>query len=485
MTSPGRVLRSADAGPAAPPDPAPGHGRTTAALLTILSTLVAAIVTVFTAAPAQAATDAAYVMGYFKESPSGAGNVNAVHFAVSTDGLQWTPLNGNNAILTPTVGTRGIRDPYLSRLNDGTWVLAATDIAKGGSFTAPNPNIHIWTSPDLVNWSADRLLSINAANPASYTWAPAIYWDAERNQYGISYSTVPSGFNHSVIMVVYTSDFVTVTAPVVLYDNGVNIIDSHVITGVGGFNYLYYKNQATGRLAGARSATLRAGSFAKYTDGVSRGCIEAPTLVKSLTANTWWLWGDAYCPNNVFYAWQGDLATANWTPLDQRAYTPPLLSKHNTIATITAADHQNLLNRYGGTSWNRLKSSNVPDRYLRHAGNVARIDAVPFDPYQDSQWRLVPGLADSAGVSFESVNFPGRYLRHTNFTVVLAANDNTAGFRADATFYRQAGRADSGWSSFRSYNYPARYLRHSNFVMRLDEITTATGRADATFQVGY
>jgi hypothetical protein len=37
--------------------------------------------------------------------------------------------------------------------------------------------------------------------------------------------------------------------------------------------------------------------------------------------------------------------------------------------------------------------------------------------------RLVPGLADPAGVSFELVNIPGRYLRHSNFAV-----------RQDATF---------------------------------------------------
>ncbi|MER6154233.1 hypothetical protein ABT147_01675 [Streptomyces sp. NPDC001868] len=41
------------------------------------------------AVPAQTAAaadaDAAYVMGYFKESISGAGNVNALHLAVSDD----------------------------------------------------------------------------------------------------------------------------------------------------------------------------------------------------------------------------------------------------------------------------------------------------------------------------------------------------------------------------------------------------------------
>ncbi|MFE6488834.1 AbfB domain-containing protein, partial [Streptomyces sp. NPDC057757] len=48
-----------------------------------------------------------------------------------------------------------------------------------------------------------------------------------------------------------------------------------------------------------------------------------------------------------------------------------------------------------------------------------------------------------------------------------------------------AGLADTAWSSFRSWNYPDRYLRHGNFVLRIDPISTATERSDATFSVGH
>ena len=82
-----------------------------------------------------------------------------------------------------------------------------------------------------------------------------------------------------------------------------------------------------------------------------------------------------------------------------------------------------MLSTWGTPAWNRIKSYNFPDRYVRHAGNVARIDAYPFDPYQDQQWTIVPGLADPAGISLRSVNFPDRYLRHANYALVLNAND--------------------------------------------------------------
>jgi hypothetical protein len=109
-----------------------------------------------------------------------------------------------------------------------------------------------------------------------------------------------------------------------------------------------------------------------------------------------------------------------------------------------------------------------------------------MDPTADQQWRIVPGLADPAGVSFQSVNNPTRYLRHFSFAIRLDVNDNTAIFRADATFYRTGGLADGSWASFRSYNFPDRYLRHANSLLRIDPLNSGSAlsaRQDATFQV--
>lgn len=333
------------------------------------------------AAPAQTAAaadaDSAYVMGHFKESISGAGNANALHLAVSDDGREWTPLNDNNAVLTPTAGTKGIRDPFLYRLRDGSWVALARDIAVGGDFAKANPNLHVWTSPDLVNWSADRLLKVNATNPNSYSWAPAVHWDPVRAAYGITLTTVPQGKSYSVIDVAYTTDFVTATNPVVFHDAGTGVIDSHVVTDAGGQNHLYYKDNATGRPAGARSTSVEPGSFTKYATGVAENrCTEAPTLVKSLTSSSWSLWGDTYCPNAKFDLWQGDLVSGTWTKAGRQSCTAPLNAKHNTVHPITAADRDRLHARYGGTSWNLLKSYNFPGHYLRRFNNLLHVQPV-------------------------------------------------------------------------------------------------------------
>ncbi|MBB5804978.1 hypothetical protein F4560_004746 [Saccharothrix ecbatanensis] len=431
---------------------------------------------------AQAAPgDSAYVMGYFTESPSKLADRYALHLAVSPDGLTWTPLNQNNPVATPTAGTGGLRDPFIMRKQSGGFVVLATDLT-GTDFTRQNQYIHAWDSPDLRSFTGYRRLKMHSM--PTHTWAPEAFWDAARGQYGIVYSANSGG--RDGIWVNYTTDFVTIGAPQLFFDPGFNVLDATVHVG-SGTNFLYYKSFTDGRLYGARSSTLNPRSFTTYTSGVVNGGIEAPIVVKANDRNEWWLWGDSFSPvNGELYAWRsGDINTNSWTPLTKAQYSQPLNAKHPTICPITATEHANLLSRWGAPAWNRIKSYNFPDHVIRHADNAARIDPYPFDPYQDSQWRLVAGLASSSGVSFRSVNFPDRYLRHAGYVVGLAANDGSAAFAADATFHRVPGLANGAWTSFRSHNFPDRHLRHANYVLRIDPISTTADRADATFQIGY
>ncbi|WP_232293187.1 family 43 glycosylhydrolase [Stigmatella aurantiaca] len=128
----------------------------------------------------------------------------------------------------------------------------------------------------------------------------------------------------------------------------------------------------------------------------------------------------------------------------------------------------------------RFKSYNQPSHVIRHWEFRGKLETNVTN-LADSQFRLVPGLAASGAVSFESANYPGYYLRHKNFEVWVEKSDGSTSFKNDASFYQRAGLADSGGLSFESYNYPGRYLRHSNFLLYVQAVSTATDRADATF----
>ncbi|HEY0826651.1 MAG TPA: glycoside hydrolase family 43 protein, partial [Bacilli bacterium] len=429
----------------------------------------------------------AYVMGYFTESPQGLANDYNFHLAYSTDSLNWTPLNQNNPVAIPTLGQQGLRDPFILRKQDGTFVVMATDL-KGTNFSGPySDNIHIWDSTDLRTFTNYRLLPMNAGG--MHIWAPEAFYDASLGQYAILWS---GNTDYNRIYVSYTTDFITVTNPQVYFDAGFGVLDATMHTH-NGVNYMYYKKESNNSIYGAKSTSLAPGSFntTTYTSAIAHDVSEAPIVVKRIGENKWNVWVDSYYPvNAIFYAWEStNIDTNSWVEMNKRNYNAPLNSKHATVTQITQTELNNLIAYWGDPNWNRIKSYNYPDRYLRHASFKARLDAYAFDPYQDSMFKQVAGLIDPNGVSYESVNFPGYYLRVTGSTydISLSQNDNTTAFKETSTFYIVSGWADATWSSLKSYKFPTRYIiKSTNYVLKAQAVTSsssATIKADATFKI--
>jgi hypothetical protein len=146
------------------------------------------------------------------------------------------------------------------------------------------------------------------------------------------------------------------------------------------------------------------------------------------------------------------------------------------------ADNQQwILAPFSTTAITRLQSHNFPTRYLRHSGYRGRIDE-NVSPIGDSQFRVRIGLTNASGVSFESANYAGYYLRvRTNGEVWVDKNDNTAAFRDSATFERVPGLADSSKSSFRMWTDSTRYLRHYSYWMVAQSGSGSAFNGDATF----
>jgi hypothetical protein len=125
----------------------------------------------------------------------------------------------------------------------------------------------------------------------------------------------------------------------------------------------------------------------------------------------------------------------------------------------------------------RFESHNFPGNYIRHAYSRGRIDA-NVSPFQDSEFRIVSGLANGAAISLESVNFPGSFLRHKSGEIWLEPNDGSGIFHQDATWWMRSGLAGGG-VSFESYNFGGNYIRHRNGLLYSE--SPGGLPADATF----
>ncbi|MFI5983711.1 glycoside hydrolase family 43 protein [Streptomyces sp. NPDC051555] len=472
------------------------RARLSATLLTVC--LLLAGLAVMATPQRAAAADPGYLMVHF----TGEGSTGQqIYLSHSTDGVHWNDLNGGGMVLRSTVGTKGVRDPALVRSPDGSkyWIVA-TDLcidcgqSWGDSIDNGSRNLVVWESTDLVTWSQPWLLNVAGAIPdGRNAWAPEAIWDPEANDYVLYWATnVPrNGVTKHRIFYARTSDFRTVTTPQVYIERpgAQEIIDTQIIevpSGVGDYRYVRASGDGQITLEGSDSILGTWTALGNLSGiGLTGSMVEGPMWMKFNGTDTWGLYLDQYATSG------GYMPVVTTDPSHPAAYQKQApgsyhmggtKKRHGWILNLTPTEESRVLARWPNTAAGQLQSFNFQDRYVRHATMDVRIDP-NISPADDSRFRLRPGLAGTGTVSFESVNFPGYFLRHSDYDFQLAHNDGTTRFAADATFRQVAGLADASWSSFQSYDHPDHYIRHYAYELRLDPVTTATGRGDATFRV--
>jgi Alpha-L-arabinofuranosidase B (ABFB) domain len=101
------------------------------------------------------------------------------------------------------------------------------------------------------------------------------------------------------------------------------------------------------------------------------------------------------------------------------------------------------------------------------------------------RFRLVAGLADPKGVSFQMLSNGDDYLRHQDFKLWTAHFSDQRLFKEDATFYPRTGLASvPGCWSFESKNYPGFYIRQRTRRIVIEERSgDAQYDADASWNV--
>jgi hypothetical protein len=116
-----------------------------------------------------------------------------------------------------------------------------------------------------------------------------------------------------------------------------------------------------------------------------------------------------------------------------------------------------------------VTSTGYTNNYLRREGSdgaygYGAVIASPLtsltatSDLADATWVVRTGLADPTCFSFESRDYPGEFMRHSNFVLYSQPWTGASGSAQDATFCAVTGNAGSGYS-FQSKNYPTKYIR--------------------------
>lgn len=139
-----------------------------------------------------------YLLVHFIENPAHYAERIYLDRSDGDDPERWIPLNGGKPVLTSNLGTKGVRDPYLTRNpENGRVYVIATDLQvfAGGHGSDGNSdwwgfshhgstNLIIWETDDLVHFQGPRALDVSALPggghaPLGMAWAPEALWVAD------------------------------------------------------------------------------------------------------------------------------------------------------------------------------------------------------------------------------------------------------------------------------------------------------------------
>lgn len=321
-----------------------------------------------TAAPEGLDTD--YTAGYLWTHFATEGGYEKIFLGYSQDGLQWSKLNDDAAVLANLAGDLGVRDPHLVRAPEGDkyWIIGTDLHAEGGGAGGSgwdqlnaSQNIVVWESTDLVNWSDQRIV-FAGFDQAGCVWAPEATYNEATGEYYVYWSARDRSENGTDdwalrVYLTKTRDFVTFSEPEVWLSlneqgdgaGGTNIIDTTIAEEDG----IFYRFSTSDWQTVVDTATSLDGPWTRVID---RGEAAAHGLKASMEGLTvyqlpdgrWAVMGD----ENGYYAHVADsLASLDFTQLavgtgaDQYSFDKAF--RHGSVLRLSEQEQERLLAAYG------------------------------------------------------------------------------------------------------------------------------------------
>jgi hypothetical protein len=289
-------------------------------------------------APTQAAADAhgAWLFIYFKEPAS-----QGIYFALSRDGLRYTPLNDGQPWVTPAQPGELMRDVFLTRGPDGTFHMVWTWGWRCSS-------LGYASSSDLLSWSAQKQIPIMADLPeANNVWAPEIYWDAAKSKWLLIWSSsMKDSSDGNRIWSSLTPNFDTFSKPAIFFDPGYVTIDATIFHGTTGPYRLIFKQQTYDPLTFqervATGPTLE-GPWSNISGPINESWSEGPSCIQ--LDDRFIVFYDHYrAPRARFEA----VATRDWKHWQDitTETSLPAYSKHGSFLHISDEEAARLLARH-------------------------------------------------------------------------------------------------------------------------------------------
>ncbi|MBO5420465.1 MAG: glycoside hydrolase family 43 protein [Clostridia bacterium] len=276
----------------------------------------------------------------------------SVHFAVSSDGYNFEPLNKNEPIIKQKLGKKCCRDPFIFRDEDNIFHIIATDMRCYDGWNSNNSMV-VWDSEDLLVWKNERIIDFSkfeSTKSADRVWAPEVIFDKKKGEYMIYWTHNNSDDDlDTITWYAYTKDFATLTTePKILFrpKSGMCGIDADIIEKDGKY-YLYQADGEEEAICYAVSDNAN-GPYYEPDDNkvsVATVALEGNCIYKIHSTDKYVLIADQFRDGGYFMQETTDMI--NFKKVDEGCFSlNHLRPRHGSMLHITDDEHKNLIEYY-------------------------------------------------------------------------------------------------------------------------------------------
>ncbi|MBQ1468002.1 MAG: glycoside hydrolase family 43 protein [Solobacterium sp.] len=283
----------------------------------------------------------AYVISYFTNETD-----ENLKLAYTYDSVYWFRLNSDQAVLSPSIGTKRFRDPSLIRKKDGSFAVIATQGYDTDS-------IYVYDSTDLLSFTGERLAKVNYSSDTlklsgKQAWAPEGFYDRTLDEYVVYWSSVEdTGMYYNL-----TGDLVTFDPPEKLIDTGFPVIDGTICKQGDKYTIILKDERSPMQ---EYSQLFRGTSehgwhdFTNFSEPFSGHQSEGPMIMKNLMGEDYYLFYDDYTRAQVKAYSVDDISTGVFQEIYQDILFIPLSAPaHSYALPVTWRELERMINHYGG-----------------------------------------------------------------------------------------------------------------------------------------
>jgi len=298
-----------------------------------------------------------YLFSYFIDNTT---EGQQLHFAISDDGIHFTPLNGGKPVVgSDTIAVSGgIRDPHLLRGDDGWFrmVLTDMDMSKG---KWSNRGIVMMRSKDLIRWEHHTVhfpLRYQGEQPAeaNAVWAPQTIYDPETEKYIVYFSLhseKDGPYPQDAVYYTYANDDFTdlEDTPKPLFRYPYPTIDTDIVRDSAGVYHLFFNTWNHEGLARRQYVFLDIHKPENWT--LLSGHMQ-PNELASEGSSVWplieggWMMGyDCFKDKNYQFCKSDNLT--DFILVSETIHNSQFNPRHGSVLLITDAEQQDLIKWFG------------------------------------------------------------------------------------------------------------------------------------------